>query len=803
MMERIPYKIIGAYDSETTNISKDGRKMAFPILHQLGLLDCPVTDITPDNVEQHTEVELYRHALDLHERLDELCLMHGDHVPVILCHNLSFDMYGLSSWLNAHEVRVLAKSPRKPITFTVLDESGNSALVIWDTLVFSQQSLYRMGMDCGYSKAIGEWDYNLTRTPETPLTYEEMDYAKCDIYTLLAWVSWWLRCNPDIQPEKLGLNVVTKTGVVRERRNNRFANLRNRHYKHSVGKYWYYRCKYQAPKDDDELFTMLACTRGGLTFCSSKHASIPYDLPDGTSVIGYDATSQHPAQIVSRYYPIDFHKVSPNVLDLAFQVVGNVTVDRILKAHGKPFSAAFNACFHFKNLRPKNGSIYEHEGIFPLASARYRKISDVQIEDNGDLPAHVENMKTNGYVDTGVNVTSAFGKIISADELTVWLTELSAWEVFQCYEWDSVNAVSGYYTGRFTRPNDIDTISVMQFYKAKNAFKHAISEYEETGRITNADGLKAINISPSIVDEMSCGKASQTDVKAVYMGLKADLNSIFGISATNCYRRKTVLDETGIAYKGEFGICNAPKTNKVWYQFGQRIVGWSRISQLIIMELVYPYVKGIINGDTDSVKLLVDDSNIPKIDKALERYARSLDRAKELVCKRVEIAYPEYFDKLEYIGHYVSEFRVKRYCASWNKAYLMHDEKGYHVTVAGLPSEEIEQFANAQDMSYDELCNILLGYNVTYAHDVTGLNARSFPQWGDTIFEHVTDYKGNTSLVAEPAALALYPMSKTINDTSNGDNAINLTYALNNNNDVNVTPKLVCRDGIVSIGELI
>lgn len=796
-------KIVGAYDSETTNIIKDGRKIAFPILHQMGILDCPIIDVTPDNVESHTEIELYRHALDLHERLDELCNEKRDYVPVILCHNLSFDMYGLSSWLSNHDVKVLAKSPRKPITFTVLDENGKPALVIWDTLIFSQQSLYRMGLDCGYLKAKGEWDYNLIRTPSTNLTENELDYAKRDIYALLSWVSWWLHCNPDIKPEKLGLNVVTKTGVVRERRKNRFSNLRNKRYKHNVGKYWFYRCKYQAPETDDELFTMLACTRGGFTFCASRHASIPYDLPDGMSIIGYDATSQHPAQIVSRYYPIDFHESSPKVLNLAFDVIGQVTIDKVLDMHDKPFPAAFNACFKFYNLRPKPDTLFSHEGIFPLASARYKKISDVQIEENGDLPAQVENMKINGYVDTGIDVETAFGKIINAKELIVWITELTAWEIWQVYEWDDVQAISGYYTGRFTRPNDIDVISVMQFYKAKNAFKSAITEYEHTARITNASKLKALNVSPSIVDEMEQGKASESDVKAVYHGLKADLNAIFGVSCTNAYRRKTVLKDDGIGYEGEFGVCNAPKTSKVWYQFGQRIVGWSRIAQMVIMSLVYPYTEGIINGDTDSVKIIVKDENLDRVENAMKTYANSLDRAKELVCKRVEIAYPRYFDRLEYIGHYVSEFQTKRYCASWNKAYLMYDEKGYHMTVAGLPSKEIEQFANEQGLSYEDTCNKLLGYNVTYAHDVTGLNARKFPEWGETVFETVTDYFGNTSKVAEPAALALYPMSKTINDTSNGENDVNLSYAIANNPNVNTKPLLICNDGFISLEELI
>ena len=155
MRKQIPYRIIGAYDSETTNVKIDGIPSAFPILHQLGLLDgTPLDQITADNVEEHTQVELYRHSFELYERLDDIVSCHSDYVPVILCHNLAFDMYGLSSWLNRHDVRVLAKSARKPITFTVLDDDGIPALVIWDTLIFTQQALERMGENCEYMKGV-------------------------------------------------------------------------------------------------------------------------------------------------------------------------------------------------------------------------------------------------------------------------------------------------------------------------------------------------------------------------------------------------------------------------------------------------------------------------------------------------------------------------------------------------------------------------------------------------------------------------------------------------------------------------
>ena len=48
-----PYRIIGAYDSETTNLDENGVKIAFPILHQIGILDAPIETITAANVKQH------------------------------------------------------------------------------------------------------------------------------------------------------------------------------------------------------------------------------------------------------------------------------------------------------------------------------------------------------------------------------------------------------------------------------------------------------------------------------------------------------------------------------------------------------------------------------------------------------------------------------------------------------------------------------------------------------------------------------------------------------------------------------
>lgn len=793
---KLPYRIIGAYDSETTNIDLDGRHVAFPVLHQLGLCDCPVEDLDSSNVENHVTVNLFRHTIDLYQALDDIASGEYDYVPVICCHNLSFDMYGLAQWLMSHDVRVLAKSKRKPITFTIQNDAGEPCLVIWDTLIFSQQGLARMGADCGYTKAVGEWDYNLIRTPETDLTPAEIDYSKRDIYALLAWLGWWLRRNPDIEPQKLGLNVVTKTGVVRERRRVRFDQLKGKCAKYNVGRHWLYINRANAPADNDELNTMFAATRGGFTFCSSANASIPYDLVDtGYCVAGYDATSQHPAQMVSHRYPVGFHKTSPVALMSAFNTISYITYQDVLQNWSKPFPVAFYGCFRFCNLRPKDKSIWADWGVLPLASARFSKQVDLEDEDAEQTRQYEQNMKDSGYTDTAVNPVFAFGKLVSADDACIYLTELSAWEVSQCYDYDSCSAVAGYITSKFVRPSDMAVISVMQFYQAKNFFKRAQEHYKVYGTITNGNDLRKVKIPESIVSALESGTLSDSDVKATYLALKADLNALFGIEASNEYRRDTVLTESGIDFTGDFGVCNKPKNPKAWYQFGQRIVGWSRVAQVCVMLLASPYVKTIINGDTDSVKFLVERSKLSLLSEALEELGIAVDAGKHDNCARIKHQFPAMYDDLLNIGHYVLEFTSDRFCASWNKAYCTHEinartgKREFNFTLAGIPaSRGVNAYANAlYDLTGDfgTVCDLMLGYNVTFAYDLIELNGRFFPEWGNTISMRVIDYKGKTSRVAEPAALALFPMSKTINSLDVQANRSNYEIALQNRSSVN------------------
>lgn len=811
-----PYRIIGAYDSETTNLSDGMEKQAFPILHQLGLIDVPVNQITATNVESKTRLYMYRHTVELYESLERIAQAVVPYVPVVCCHNLSFDMYGLAPWLAEHNVRVLAKSQRKPISFTILDDEDKSRLVIWDTLVFAQKSLAYMGDECGYPKLKGDWDYDLVRTPDTPLSKQEQTYAAHDIYSLLAWLGYWCRLNPDINPAELAQKVVSKTGVVRRRRVQRFSKLKGKGQKRTVGQYWGFINSQNMFDEDEELFCCNAATRGGFTFCASENASRVFDFKseEHMKVYGFDATSQHPSQMVSHRYPVRFQKTTPENLTTAFDVIALHTLDDLLNHYEKPFGVAFYGQFEFTNLRLKKGTPFGDFGIAPLAWARCKAYvpNDTVGEENQQGEEFREHIGELGYRDEVQEPVYSFGKLESAKVAKLWITELTAWEISQAYEYDSVKGLTGYMTLSFDKPSDMCVISVMQFYAAKNAFKYARGLYYAGKSLDNQKELLSYGIPEFVISGMQDGTIDDSVVESTYLGLKADLNALFGIEACNEYRRDTVLGESGIEYTGDFGVRNAPKQPKAWYQLGQRIVGWSRVAQCIVMELCYPYVETIVNGDTDSVKFVIREENLVKVQQALGCMDRAIDMAKHDVCSRVRRCYPDMYDPLEGIGHYVLEFSTLRFCAAWNKAYCIAEtdprDNQEHVrfTLAGVPSKHVNQLADSlmkQGWSFGDVCDTFLGYNVTYAHDITGLNARSFPEWGDILTLDVADYRGRKAHVAEPAALCLYPMAKTVNDTGNSENAANMWHALANRPTVNIEPCMIMKDGIRRVGDLI
>ena len=267
------------------------------------------------------------------------------------------------------------------------------------------------------------------------------------------------------------------------------------------------------------------------------------------------------------------------------------------------------------------------------------------------------------------------------------------------------------------------------------------------------------------------------------------------IEATNEARQDFEICQDGLRLTGIPGMENYPENPKCWYQFGQRIVGWSRIAQHVAMQIVYPYVDSIICGDTDSFKLYLSGENANEIDAQLSKLSNAIDNAKKKVCSRVEARFSDYHDSLDGIGHYVSEGEYESFSASWNKSYIGIQDGRIHMTLAGVPTSRGEssiEFFGEELMRYgadfDSVASLLIGYNVTFDYSLTLLNGKKHPKWGEFFSGYVTDYLGNRTFVNEPMALAIYPEPKTIGNTEQYENACNLECALENNPLVNHEP---------------
>lgn len=778
MREKQPYKIVAAYDTETTNIATATEKVAFPILHQLGWFSGNrLSEVTPENVREYVSVSIYRHAVDVFDAFENVLQSEHDYVPVVMVHNLGFDMFSLAPFLCEHDCTVLARTSTKPINITVLRDDGEPGLVLWDTLGMFAKSLETMGAECGMPKLIGAWDYERVRTPETPLTVDELAYATEDIYTLFAYIGYYLRLNPLIKEKQLARKVSTKTGAVRAKREELFYKLKGIGSEKQVGRMWSRHTLLEQPKTDDELYTMQACTRGGFTFTANRSAAIPFDLSETDMIVaGYDASSQHPAQMTAHLFPENFRQATPEILGVDMELVKRVTMDAAIENWAKPFPVAFEACIRFENMRLKAGSLWEHEGIATLASARGSK---------------------GGKGDAWSGSFETFGKLNSAENAELYVTELEWWLINQVYDYDSATPLSGYETGRFTRPTDFSVLAVMHFFKAKNTFKRFMK--------TRAADNEVRAVTPDyLVEQMEAGTADETEVKSYYQILKSDLNALYGIEITNEARAPQELQEgAGIVTLEGSGIADIPKQPKTWYQYGQRVVGWSRIAQAVTMELVKPHVKRIINGDTDSIKVLARRDALPSIRQSLDVYGRAVERARKMVCHRVKTQHPEFYDSLDGMGGYELEFTATRYCAAWNKAYMLERGNGIEVTLAGVPTERGDTsytwLANklmSEGWGWDAVCSVLLGYNVTVGYGLTRLNGRAVPAFGEWVETRVTDYLGNVADVAEPACVCLYRESKVLGGTDNETNRRNKNVAVRNNPDVNVAPLLLdCYNG--------
>lgn len=830
MIKRKKFKIAAIFDTETTNIDEGAETRAYPILYIFNdLRSTPLESYTPDM----DNVRFYRHTSEALTYIDNLIDYGRTHayVPIIAAYNLMFDMQTLMLELaQSYAIEVNAQTATSVYTLDLCID-GNVVCRFWDTFYLEMGGLRAMGETCGLPKAVGDWDYTLVRTPETPLTEDELFYARRDVQVIPQYLQWLLRANHWLTSDMLGCRVLTKTSLVRQMARREIGGRRvtlQSGKKLTLQRAFEITCNQEFSKDYKSYALRKSCFRGGLTFTSAKTASVVVD-----NVASLDVTSMHHAFINGRRLPVKFAPTPSELLQIACERIAATSLDDVLGHYDDPFRVGLHVAVRFSGLRLRKDTCFAAWGIAICPRSKFVRTlhADTDYSNNDRAKTQDNSIRAHGYVDSAVNPVYAFGKLYSADECVLHVNEIELWNVAQVYEYDDMRALYGESTTKTIIPPDYVTLQSNMLFARKTDVKNLIKGYTE-GVPYEADIPDSIP--EGIARDAKTGELSMKFLQSYYGStVKGQFNGIYGTQAQDVMKADYHVTETGELEVDKTTVCTPenfaekrPKTPRVLYTYGMRIVAGSRMHLIVAMMLVYMRFGDrvtVTGGDTDSLKIRCDgDVSDADLLDCLQPLHHAIETAINTTMRRVRVTAPDMASTLEHVGKFEVEAcgdttRYAEHVELWNKARVSLDGKGrVHVTCAGLPRPDgvytIEDFIvdiMRTGHGFAETVQMSLGYDVLVDYEICHTLQRNRPHVCDRYIGDVTDYLGETAHVDAPEAIGLYPSGRWLGESDKQANMENITYLRSvYNRWVNTIPReLVLRDGtsrIVSMdGEIL
>lgn len=830
MKTRKEYRVAAIFDTETTNIGEGAETRAYPILYIFNdLRDTPLESYTPDT----DDVRFYRRTSEALAYIDGL-ITYGrtrGYVPIIAAYNLMFDMQTLLLELaQSYTIEVNAQTATSVYTLDLCID-GNVVCRFWDTFFLEMGGLRAMGETCGLPKAVGDWDYALARTPETPLTEEELFYARRDVQVIPQYLQWLLRANHWLTPDMLGCRVLTKTSLVRQMARREIGGRRvtlQGSKKITLQRAFEMTCNQEFPKNYEAYALRKSCFRGGLTFTSAKTASVVVD-----NVASLDVTSMHHAFINGRRLPVKFAVAPPEILQIACERIVYTPLEDVLRNYSDPFRMGLHVAISFTNLRLRVNTCFADWGIAICPRSKFVRTlqADTDYSNNERAKTQENSIRAHGYVDSAVNPTFAFGKLYRADECILHVNEIELWNVAQVYEFDEIHVLYGEATAKTIVPPDYVTLQSNMLFARKTDVKNLIKHYTEG--VPYAGDIPE-SIPEGIARDARAGTLSVKFLQSYYGStVKGQFNGIYGTQAQDVMKADYRVTETGELEVDKATVCTPenfakkrPKTPRVLYTYGMRIVAGSRMHLVIAMMLIYRRFGArvtVTGGDTDSLKIsCADDVTDAELLDALEPLHTAIENAINLTMRRVRNTAPGMASTLDHIGKFEVEdcggtTRYAEHVELWNKARVSLDMSGrVHVTCAGLPRpdgvytiEDCIEDIMRMGHGFAETVRLSLGYDVLVDYEICHTLQRNRPHVWDRYVGTVTDYQGMTYHVDAPEAIALYPSGRWLGESDKQANGENLAYMRDvYNRNVETLPReLIVRDGtpmIVSIdGEIL
>lgn len=272
-----------------------------------------------------------------------------------------------------------------------------------------------------------------------------------------------------------------------------------------------------------------------------------------------------------------------------------------------------------------------------------------------------------------VNPVIDNGRILSADEMIVMITEIDyrIYEMF--YEWESVECLSIYTATRGKLPQFV--LSVLN------------------GAYIQKDVLKKKGLSGT----------------PEYASYKSFVNSAYGCLVTRLAEREIILDDSGEWAFDDTRVFSYEKERKKAFLLPQWGIYCTAHARYALLSLVYAieaenraqggrYGGVVIYCDTDSIKM-IDYSKHKHI---IEDYnSRTSDKMRD-ICKKHSLPFEHFSDlgsfDLEYEGATMKTLGAKRYITRYEDGHLA-------VTIAGLPKRALLDYCEDEGLDVFETFN--------------------------------------------------------------------------------------------------
>ena len=270
----------------------------------------------------------------------------------------------------------------------------------------------------------------------------------------------------------------------------------------------------------------------------------------------------------------------------------------------------------------------------------------------------------------------------------------------QVYEFDEMHVLYGEATTKTIVPPDYVTLQSNMLFARKTDVKNLIKHYHAG---TSYAGDIPESIPDGIARDARAGTLSVKFLQSYYGStVKGQFNGIYGTQAQDVMKADYRVTETGELEVDKATVCTPenfakkrPKTPRVLYTYGMRIVAGSRMHLVIAMMLMYRRFGNrviVTGGDTDSLKIsCANDVTDTELLDALKPLHTAIENAIDLTMRRVRNTASDMASTLDHIGKFEVEdcggaTRYAEHVELWNKARVGLDVNGrVHVTCAGLP----------------------------------------------------------------------------------------------------------------------